>query len=224
MLAPAGALKPAIIIDRIMRYRLLAGYEMEMFAYGTPGVLCETCEQYQIPVTMLSSSKILPDLEAEEDLFGACNVLVSIGWSWRVPPEVIRHFDAALNCHGSILPDYKGVSAYMHAYANCEEYYGASVHYMTEAFDEGRVLIQGGLRATGHEDPAEMHMRTAELCAYLLPEALRRAEQGDEGYRPEGRDRYFLRQSPEEFEHYRQMNLERIRQGLEPVLTPHKTP
>jgi len=49
---------------------------------------------------------------------------------------------AAINIHSSILPRYAGLAPYYWVLVNGEPETGVSVHYMTENFDEGNIIVQ----------------------------------------------------------------------------------
>jgi methionyl-tRNA formyltransferase len=110
----------------------------------------------------------------------------------------------------------------MHYWANCSDYYGATIHYLNEKFDDGNILVRGKLKMLNNEGHDDVFIRTAELCGHLLVSALLLVEMGDPGFKVKGTKRYFFKMSPEEFENHRKMNEELISQGKEIVLTPHK--
>ncbi len=222
ILASANAQKPAIIIDKIKKYKMLEGYELFLFTVGEEGCCCDVCRQYGIEIIGLKDNK----LQAQEDIqtmkAAQCDLLVSMGWPYLIPEEILGSFKKSINCHGSILPDYRGSTSYMHYYANCEENYGVSIHYMNARFDDGKVLIQSGYKALEHENHNDMHIRSAELCAFLLPAAISLVERDYEGYEPVGEKRYFFKCTHEEFMEYRACNEQRKQEGLPLILTPHK--
>lgn len=149
-------------------------------------------------------------------------VLVSCGWPYKIPNAVINAFSASINCHGSYLPDYRGSRAYMHYWANCSEFFGASIHYLTDRFDDGNVLVRGKLQMFNDESHDSVFVRTAELCGHLLPAALMEIEQENAGFVAAGQKRYFYQMSPDEFEEHRRINDQRISEGKGPLLTRHK--
>ncbi len=149
-------------------------------------------------------------------------VLVSCGWPYIIPSALIRTFFAAVNCHGSYLPDYRGSRAYMHYWANCSEYYGATIHYLTDKIDDGNILIRGKLQMFKDESHDSVFIRTAELCGHLLPAAMLMIENSDAGFIAEGQKRYFCKMTSDEFETHRKQNEKLILEGKKPVLTKHK--
>jgi len=150
------------------------------------------------------------------------DLLISIGYPYKIPMEILSIFKYAINCHGSILPDYRGNRAYMHYWANCEDYYGASIHFMNEEFDDGKVIIQGTIKAYPEETQHIFHRRISELCGYLLPTAIFLIEQGFEGYYPNGLKRYFYKLTADEFSKYHLENMEKKASGVQICYTPHK--
>lgn len=140
-----------------------------------------------------------------------------------IPKKVIDLFDYnPINCHGSFLPDYRGSRAYMHYWANCEEFYGASIHYINEKFDDGNIIVQGKLKMFHKEDNIIIHRRTAELCSYLLPTAINLVENKFEGEKIEGNKRYFYKLTMRKFRFYRLYNRFAVKFGLSKIVTKHK--
>lgn len=222
ILGEANALKPKIIIEVLVSMRLLHGKELILFTDSDQGICVDFCKDHGI------KSLVFPNAELDDKASAAlakgqsADILVSAGWPFKVPAPFLRLFRyAPVNCHGSILPDYRGSRSYMHYWANCEEYYGATIHYMNERFDDGNIIIQGKLKLFPEETPVILHRRTAELCGYLLPAALFLIESGYTGRRPGGPKRYFKKLSPEEFLQHRKYN--ETRTGSQRRLTPHKT-
>jgi len=222
ILGSANALKPKIIIEILNEMDLLPNKEIILFTEEANGVCIDYCREKGIKYVIFSNVK-LDDLESY-NLAKEQNVdlLVSAGWPYKIPMSFLQLFKyTPINCHGSVLPDYRGSRAYMHYWANCEEYYGSTIHYMNEKFDDGNIIVQGKLKLYLEETPSILHRRSAELCAYLLPQAIALVENGYEGRQVEGPKRYFKKLSPEEFEKYRKYNEQRPKS--ERKLTPYIT-
>ena len=103
-----------------------------------------------------------------------------------------------------------------------QDEYGVSIHYMNAAFDDGKVIVQAAYKARPSETNDDMQIRSAELCAFLLPQAILLIEADFEGYEPQGEKRYFYKRTPEEFEEYRKRNIKLKLEGKPLILTPHK--
>lgn len=222
ILASVDASKPTIIIEKLCKYHMLNGYEIVLFTVGTTGKCYDVCCREKIKVIPLVDANLSDSIDIEKIKKEECDLLISMGWPYLIPETILKLFGKAINCHGSILPDYRGSLAYMHYFANCEPFYGVSIHYMNEKFDDGKVLIQSGYKTLPNETNNDMQIRSAELCAFLLPTAIHLIEQDYEGYEPEGEKRYFFKRTPEEFIEYRMRNEELKANGKPLILTPYK--
>lgn len=221
LLGSANALKPKIIIETLIEMQLLGDKELVFITESNQGICAQYCNDKNIEVVVLSNTSLDDKQDISKAKEANCDVLISCGWPNMIPQEFLSLFKfTPINCHGSILPDYRGSRAYMHYWANCEEFYGASIHYMNERFDDGNVIIQGRLKLFLDETPEMLHRRTAELCAYLLPRALTLVEEGYEGTTPMGLKRYFYKLTHDEFVKYRNTNIEKKKDQR--ILTPHK--
>lgn len=105
--------------------------------------------------------------------------IISIGWGKIIPKEVIRKAKkGALNCHSSLLPDYKGASVYYHHWANYEPYGGATIHFMEEKLDSGNLLAQSAFKINFFDTPSKILQKASELTGPLLVEAILKVENG----------------------------------------------
>lgn len=220
ILGSADALKPKIIIETLVEMNLLNDIKIVLLTDEDYGICVDYCTSVGIEHIVFKDRNLNDEYSYKlAKQIDAC-LLISAGWPYKISSKFFGAFKyKAINCHGSVLPDYRGSRAYMHYWANCEEYYGATIHYMNEKFDDGNILVQGRLKFFLEETPIIMHRRSAELCAYLIPEAIRLVEIGYEGKKEKGVARYFKKITKEEFEKYREINV-RKKEG-ERILTPH---
>jgi len=79
----------------------------------------------------------------------ACNVIVLAGYMKKIGPRVLAAYRGRIiNVHPSLLPKYGGQGMYGRAVheavlASGEKVTGATIHLVNEAYDEGRILVQG---------------------------------------------------------------------------------
>ena len=223
-LAPADAMKPVILIDAFYDSINRDSCQDFLLTNGEGGKTIDMAKRRQIRIISTEDSRFTSK-EWIDNTFRDLQrgVLVSCGWPYKIPDELINKFHASVNCHGSYLPDYRGSRSYMHYWANCSEFYGASIHYLTEDFDDGNILVRGKLKCFPDESHDQIFIRTAELCGHLLVSALEMVETGNPGFRVKEKPvRYFFKRTPEEFETHHAVNIERIQNNQPPVLTPHK--
>lgn len=117
--------------------------------------------------------------------------IVACGWGYKIPKRVIDSAEvAALNCHSSYLPDYKGVSVYRPQWAHAEECGGATIHTLTDEFDEGAIITQDRYPIRLLDTPLDIAQKYSAITAPLLREALELINAGYDGRQHTG-GRYY---------------------------------
>jgi folate-dependent phosphoribosylglycinamide formyltransferase PurN len=189
ILTPLNAIKGKIVVDFIMDFQVHSDeiFEFIIWTYS------DTVETHKfgkkIEVRAVNSKRLddTEDIERLKDI----DVLVSCGWGDLIASEAIATPRvAALNCHSSFLPDYKGGSVYQYQWANCERYGGATIHYMTERFDAGNIVSQQRYRIKSFDNPVDILYRASEFTGPLLVQALFLVLNGAKGS-PQSGGRYF---------------------------------
>jgi methionyl-tRNA formyltransferase len=123
------------------------------------------------------------------------DVIISCGWHKKISSSILDLAKyGAINCHSSYLPDYKGASVFKHYWSNLESFSGATIHYMTNNFDEGNIISQAKLKIFKRDTPYTILYKTSELTSILLQEALMLVLTGYKGKEQKG-GRYFFKMS-----------------------------
>lgn len=122
---------------------------------------------------------------------GEIAYLISCGWGYKVPESVLDiPTEEALNCHSSFLPRYKGPSVYWKQWAHAERTGGATVHIMTEKFDEGPIVAQAKFDISFFDTPSDILHKASVLTPGLVLEALGALENGIEPKHHDGGEYY----------------------------------
>ncbi|MFP4057185.1 MAG: formyltransferase family protein [Candidatus Brocadiia bacterium] len=157
------------------------------------------------------------------------DVLLSNGWQFRVPPEIFSLARvAALNCHSSYLPEYRGGNVTFAPLINEETRSGVTVHEMVWRFDAGRILAQQRVPIEPGETPASLNAKRARATGQVLIRALQRA--GHEHlYKPNPPSPFYPRCDYATYRRYRRANRLRKLLGLpikryEPRPSPTRQP
>lgn len=96
-----------------------------------------------------------------------------LGPEWlALPPR------GALNIHGSLLPKYRGRAPVHWAILNGERETGASLHYMVEKPDAGRLVDQQRVPIGVEDDALAVSLQVAEAAAVVLARSLPRLVAG----------------------------------------------
>ena len=83
-----------------------------------------------------------------------------------------------INVHGSYLPDFRGtLPSFWHLYEDSKET-GATVHYMNQKIDDGKIIVQGKVSMAGVKTMFEVMKRTKKLGGDLIIEAINLISKG----------------------------------------------
>ena len=209
-------MKPFFVLKLLCENNFFDNYDVVILSDADNGRVIDFCRENQI------SFYLYDEYFTASECDGKYELLVSVGWNKIIKNQVLERFNHSINCHGGYLPDYRGPSAYMAAYANIEECYGVTIHYMTEKIDDGKILKQAKLKLFLEETPQIIHYRMCELTAMILPESIQMALNNDVGFEQKGEARYFYSMSREEMQNLRNSNIERLRERKELVVAKHK--
>lgn len=110
------------------------------------------------------------------------DLLVSVKCPQRIKSPLLTLAPAgSLNVHASLLPKYAGRAPHFWAMAQGEKESGSSVHYMTESFDAGNVLVQKKCPIEAGASAFETLVRLARLGGDALVEGMELALKGAGG-------------------------------------------
>ncbi len=99
-----------------------------------------------------------------------------------------------INCHPSLLPNYRGAMPYFHIINNGEAESGITLHFIDETFDTGDIIYQHKFKITPFETMGTLFNRTNFMISDALAETLTKIEKENkiESY-PQIKDREFIK-------------------------------
>jgi methionyl-tRNA formyltransferase len=112
-------------------------------------------------------------------------------------PPLLALFDQAVNFHNALLPRYRGLKATSFAIHAGEPNAGFTFHRMTEAIDDGAVLMQEPVPIHDGESLAQVTGRTAERAVAALARVIDLVAANDAGRPQIGPGSYFSRRDAE---------------------------
>ncbi len=216
----SSGLKPRIILECLSKMPIWRKRKFIYITDSEKGISVEFCRYEGIDIKVVNKDDIILSSNIIEELNP--HLLICIGWNKKLPNKFLRIFENSINCHGGLLPDYRGDKSYMHCYANIEGEYGTTIHFMNDKFDDGEILLQGELKLYLSETPEIMHRRISEITGLLIPQAIRLIDVGYKGIKQSGRARYFFKIERKEMNKIRKQNIENIRNCLPKIISPHK--
>lgn len=108
----------------------------------------------------------------------AIDVVLLSGYLRRLPSEVVERYEGRiLNIHPALLPDFGGAGMYgmtVHraVLASDVEVTGATVHFVTEAYDDGAILAQWQVQLLPADTPEDVAVRVLRVEHELYPRAV----------------------------------------------------
>jgi len=110
------------------------------------------------------------------------DLLVSAGFPWRIPADVLALPRlGAINMHPALLPRYRGPAAIEWAFRNGDAEVGFTVHRLAPDFDTGPILAQARFPITDDDDIDSLVAKFGPVLPGLLGQALERVARGDPG-------------------------------------------
>lgn len=91
-----------------------------------------------------------------------------------LPPAIVQAFQhRIINIHPSLLPYFPGANAYKQAYESGVRVHGCTAHFVTEALDEGPVIMQDVFHINvGNDSLDDVKRKGLELEAKVLSKAV----------------------------------------------------
>lgn len=84
-----------------------------------------------------------------------------------------------VNCHGALLPKYRGLMPSFWTLANGESWGGSSVHFVDRKLDNGPVVVQKRYRIHSRDTLEDVMARSKDLAAEAIIECVRAVEAGN---------------------------------------------
>lgn len=153
--------------------------KVALIVCNKPGAgVIRIAEEKGIPVLMIDKAfvkegKLLPELIKYDP-----SLIVLAGFLWKVPDEVVAHFqDRIINIHPALLPKYGGKNMYgNHVHeaviAAKEKESGITIHYVNEVYDEGRIILQARCTVCDTDHAASLAQNIHKLEHYFFPRTL----------------------------------------------------
>ena len=107
------------------------------------------------------------------------DVVLVATWGEKLSQQTINTPKlACINCHPSMLPEYRGPNPYMAAICNGEEKTGITFHLMDNDYDTGAILLQKEVPILISDNGYTLKLRCAQTARYALKELLDGVETG----------------------------------------------
>lgn len=138
----------------------------------------ECAKSYRLPLlqpTDVNSADVYAQL-----IRLAPDLIVNMAYGQIYSPRIINlppH--GIINLHGSLLPDYKGVTPIASALMNGAREVGVTSHFISERVDCGDILLQRQISISDEDHAMEVFEKTWDLYPELLMQTLESIDKGD---------------------------------------------
>ena len=136
--------------------------------------------QYGIPVMRCASVKedCIINYVAEQ----SPDLILSVSCPQLIGKKILSKARlGGINIHSSLLPRFAGLAPYFWVLSNNQEITGTTVHYMTQRFDEGNILVQKHLTVEPGESAFNLFKSLAFEGCNAMEEAVPLALSGYQG-------------------------------------------
>ncbi|MBX3119813.1 MAG: phosphoribosylglycinamide formyltransferase [Fimbriimonadaceae bacterium] len=148
-------------------------------AEGTPAV--ETAQALGLPIAIISHKLENYGVQLKDALTSAgVDIVCLAGFMRLLPNEVLEAYEnRVLNIHPALLPKFGGKGMWgMHVHeavvAARESISGCSVHYVTEHYDEGQVILQLQTELETTDTPEDVAAKVLKLEHQAYPMAIQK--------------------------------------------------
>ncbi|TVR80854.1 MAG: hypothetical protein EA405_09805 [Rhodospirillales bacterium] len=160
--------------------------------------------KYAIPISTASdvnSPEFLAQLREQ-----GVDLIVSISGT-QLYKKALRDQTPAgiINCHGALLPRYRGLMPSFWTLANGETEGGVTVHFVDAKLDNGPILVQRRYRINTRDSLEDIMARSKDLAAEAIIDAVRLIEAGSPPLLPNNADEatHFSMPTPQDAAHFR---------------------
>ncbi len=140
----------------------------------------DIAKKFSIPVYGVGSKEGLKSFEELENLFFSLKIdlIVLAGFLKLIPVNFIESFRyKIINIHPALLPSFGGSGMYgmnVHraVYSSSAQVSGASIHFVDESYDTGKIIAQRCVDISDIKSPEELAERVLKIEHQLLPDVI----------------------------------------------------
>lgn len=200
MLRRAGVRYLCVLIAVGVAYRLVQfwlGVTVRLRGHAVCGPsVARAAAQLGIPVVR---SEAIGDVATSSYLQGlSLDLLVSVFFDQRLPPAVLGVPRlGGVNLHNSLLPEFAGCAPTVAALAAGRHQVGVSVHWMTEEFDAGDILVQYPVVVSCRDSVLRIEAQLLRLGVDAIATAMNQLATGSARAIPQDRSRRSYQSHPD---------------------------
>ena len=171
-----------VVFKKLMEKRFnIVGIVPPAKADSTYTTMQKIAEHFNIPLFSYDNINDTKFLKTLKKLKADIGIVCS--FNKKLPSEFLKTTkDGYLNCHPSLLPNYRGGNPYSAVITNDEEYTGVTIHFMDNNFDTGDIVFQMRVKIDSNETMGTLFNKLNYNCAYAIETVLDKYEK--DGFLP----------------------------------------
>lgn len=144
------------------------------------GSMAQAAQQFGVP--FISYKESLKDADFINTIKSLKpDIAVVASYNYLLPKELYEIPRlGTINCHPSLLPDYRGANPYFHVINNGETHTGITYHYMDESFDTGDIILQASMPIQPNDTMGTLFNKINHNSAKLYIDLINKIENGEE--------------------------------------------
>lgn len=143
---------------------------------ATYNLMCSFTKSVKLPLITYENSLDEIDFLHKIRQLNA-DIAVVCSYNKKFPPEFLKTVKVGfVNCHPSLLPQYRGANPYSHVIINDEKETGVTLHFMDENFDTGNIILQHKVPIDKKETMGTLFNKMNYICAQAISKFLQQFE------------------------------------------------
>ena len=143
----------AIVIPKSYTARLY----LDILEFKKLGISILYCDTYDLSAVLLDFT---------------LHPIISIGFPYILPDEILTRHPISINVHPTLLPRYRGPTTGAYIIKNGESLAGSTVHFITPDVDKGDIILQKSLKLTPFDTVKSMQRKVYALEPHMVLQAI----------------------------------------------------
>lgn len=151
-----------------------------LFAVDATAPVIQLCKEYNIPVILAKNTSRINDQLIEVFGIESVDLIVLAGFMRKINDSLLQSVKCPIiNIHPALLPKFGGkgmfgMNVHQAVFDAKEQYSGATVHLVSNQYDEGDIIIQQSIEISDCKSPEEIAHRVLKIEHEIYPLAIKK--------------------------------------------------
>ncbi len=151
-----------------------------LFAVDATAPVIQLCKEYNIPVILAKNTSRINDQLIEVFGIESVDLIVLAGFMRKINDSLLQSVKCPIiNIHPALLPKFGGkgmfgMNVHQAVFDAKEQYSGATVHLVSNQYDEGDIIIQQSIEINDCKSPEEIAHRVLKIEHEIYPLAIKK--------------------------------------------------